>query len=351
MRRKIKLAFICGLLLLLLSACGDKSELKSELDSVRLANTLPQVRVTNCRKLSEADDAVYEQQIAACEMYYEAYDLTRTSDYIDEYKGDLKKNKIAYYCNLRRQELQLDIDTELSDNIRSIMGKVEDCDNINAYIKRVNYDVVNFYDYYNDYKTSKNDETAACKILRAFYQRSNILAFRFMNENKDDFILKAVKRIEENSHQTENLNSYIAENNDIIKALNAVYGGIPSNYVEIVTKANVELARRLLETDNDLSEADINSLMYQLGEPTPSPEPTETPEPTPEPEPDPTEEQTPEPAPEPERPESPERNSIETPTPTEARVLPQRTPTPIRTPAPTPIPAPAATPEVYIFGE
>lgn len=331
MLRKIKLSFICGLLLLLISACGDKSALKSELDKVRLTKTLPQVGITDCRKLSEADDAVYEQQIAACEMYYEAYDLTRSSYYIDKYKGDLKKDKIAYYCNLRRQDLQTYIDTELSDNIRSIIGKVEDCDNIGAYIKRVNYDVVNFYDYYNEYMNSGDDENTACKILKAFYQRSNILAFRFMAENKDDFIIKAVKKIEDNSHKTESLNMYIAENNDIIKALNSVYGGIPSDYVEIVTRANVELARRMLEMDSDLSEEAINSLMHQLGEPTPSPEPTPTPELIPE----------------------PVEESIEEPI--DIPPVPEIwTPSPERIPHQATAPAeqtPSSTPEVYIFGE
>lgn len=283
MLRKIKLAFICGLLLLLISACGNKSDLTNELGAVALTKTLPEVSVTDCVRLADADDAVYEQQIAACEMYCEAYELTKTSNYIDKYKDDMKKNKIAYYCNSRRKDLQLDIDTALSDNINLIVGNVVDCDNIDAYVDRVNYDVENFYDYYSEYINSGYNRDAVCKILRVFYQRSNIFAFRFMAENKNDFIVKAVEKIEENSNKTTALNMYIAENNDIIKALNSVYGGIPSEYVEIVTRANIILARRLLESDSELSEDAINSLMHQLGEPTPSPEPTPEPTSTPEP--------------------------------------------------------------------
>ncbi len=335
MYKKIKLSVICAVFLLLISGCGRKSELTAELEGIELTNSLPSVKITDCKRLEDADDAVYEQQIAACEMYYEAYDLTRSSDFFDEYEDSLGKDKIAYYCNSRRKDLQLDIATKLSDNIYMMVKSVKDCDNIEAYLNRVNYDAVNFYDYYADYMLTDGDDDAACAILTTFYERSNILAFRFMEENKYKFIKSAVAKITSNSRETESLNKYILMNNELIKALNIVYGGIPSEYAEPVTEANVTLVRKLLEEDNDLSEEDIDTLMYQLGEPTPTPEPTETPEPTKEPE------ITEEPAPVTTVPTTPAPVTRAPATAAPARPAPQPTAVPNR---------PTATPEVYMFG-
>ena len=285
MSRGLKLCTVLGVLLLVISGCGNsKGALKGELKDVSLTKELPAVRITDCHYLREIDEAVYEQQIAACEMYNEAYSLTKTSDFKEKYK-DVNKKNVAQYCQSRRQELQLDIATQLNDNVYEMIKTVEDCSNISAYLKRVNYDAVNFYDYYTAYiNAPSRDNAAACRMLMSFYERNNILAFRFMGENKDDIIEKAVDQIIANSHQTEDLNKYISINNELVRALNTVYGGVPSEYADTVTKANIRLVRRLLEEDNELSSDDIDKLMRQLGEPTPEPTEAPTPKPTEEPE-------------------------------------------------------------------
>ncbi|MGN0163651.1 MAG: hypothetical protein ACI4EA_08770, partial [Candidatus Ornithomonoglobus sp.] len=276
--KRINLCFIvCAMILLLGCGCSDKSALKSELEGVSLSTELPPVTNEGSTRLSDIDDDVYRQQIAACEMYYEAYDITRTSDYVEKYKDEVKEKRVGYYCNKRRKELQLDIATQLNDNVYVMVKTVEDCANISAYLKRVNSDAESFYDYYAAYRYSDDPEKALCDILITFYERSNVLAFCFMAENQDDIIDAAVKNIISNSKATDSFNMYIAENNEIIKALNTVYGGVSTENNEIITTANVALARKLLESDNDLSEDDIDSLMRQLGEPTPTPEATEAP--------------------------------------------------------------------------
>ena len=105
----LKLFIVCVISVVCIAGCGKKSEKKAELDSVEITYELPEVTNANCRKLSESDESVYEQQIAACDMYYEAYYKTRTSDYKNKYKGDIKPKRIAYYCQNRRLELYDDI--------------------------------------------------------------------------------------------------------------------------------------------------------------------------------------------------------------------------------------------------
>ena len=85
----LKLFIVCVISVVCIAGCGKKSDIKAELDSVEITYELPEVTNANCRKLSESDESVYEQQIAACDMYYEAYYKTRTSDYKNKYKGYL----------------------------------------------------------------------------------------------------------------------------------------------------------------------------------------------------------------------------------------------------------------------
>ena len=285
MNKWLKTCLICLISVFCLVGCGEKSDLKRELNAVRLTYTLPEVTVSKCRYLDQADEAVYEQQLAACDLYYEAYFLTRSADYKEKYSGAIKSKRIYQYCNERRKELNSEIEEQLRKNLREIVRTVEDCNNIDAYIDRVISDTVDFYDYYAQYAYAEDREERvenACKILKGFHERTNILAFAFMKENKQDFIDLAMDRIEENSEAVDTFSMYITENNEIVKALNAVYGGVESERAEMINSATIKLVRKMLEDDNELDEKSINNLMYQLGEPTPTPEPTLTPEPTPE---------------------------------------------------------------------
>lgn len=291
MNKWLKTCLVCLISIFCLAGCGEKSDLKNELNAVRPTYTLPKVTVSNCRYLDQADETVYEQQVAACDLYYEAYYLTRSADYIEKYEDTVKSERIFQYCNERRKELNSEIEDQLRENIREAVRTVEDCDNIDAYIDRVISDTVDFYDYYAQYVYAEDrDERvdSACKILKGFHERSNILAFSFMKENKQDFIDLSMERIVENSNAVDTFSMYITENNEIVKALNAVYGGIRSDRSEVINSATIKLVRKMLEDDNELDEDSINTLMQQLGEPTPTPELTPTPEPSLEPTPEPT---------------------------------------------------------------
>ncbi len=278
----LKVFLLCLISAVCLAGCGTKSELKDELSEVELTFELPEVVDNDYMYLRQADEEVYLQQLAACDMYYEAYYRTRTSDFSKKYKNEVKSKRISYYCNERRKELTDDISQELRDNVRKIIEDVEDCENPEAYLDRVVYDVVNFYDYYADFSYAETDEEFeenACRILKVFYERRNILAFSFMKENKDVFIDTATMRIVKNSSARDTYSMYITENNELIKALNAVYDGVSSERADVITKATIKLVRKMLEDDNELDEKSIDTLMRQLGEPTPEP----TVEPTPEP--------------------------------------------------------------------
>lgn len=265
--RKIKLFTLCLAIAVCLTGCGSKSDLKTELGSAALSGRLPDVGVTGCRYLSEADDEVYHQQLAACELYYEAYDLTRTADFREKYEDSISLKRIASYCNDRRSELNLEISTQLHDNVYDMIRSVADCENTKAYVDRVDEDAFGFFDYYAEYRLGEDKADALCTILKTFYERSNVLAFRFMAEHKEEFLGAATLRIINNSVAKSDYNMYITENNELIKALNTVYGGVNSEFAYAIKQANSNLIRNMLEEDNTLDEESINRLMAQLGEP------------------------------------------------------------------------------------
>ena len=261
----VKLCFLCLVSVMCLAGCGEKSEIKARLETVQISSELPEVTDVQYRYLSEADEAVYEQQIAACEMFYEAYQLTKTSDYIDMYEDAASEERIASYCNDRRKVLNDEIEKSLRDNVEKMLKVVEDCDNVKAYLDRVVYDTRTFYDYYGNYMYSDNREEAICEILTAFHERPNVLAFGFMRVNKDEFVDTALVRIVNNSLVNNDYNKYILESNEIVKVLNTVYGGVSAEYAEIINTSNRKLIRNMLEKDGDLNELTVSMLMKQLG--------------------------------------------------------------------------------------
>lgn len=253
-----------------LAGCGQRGDLLDELNAVELEYTLPEPAVTGCEYLSEADEAVYQQQIVACGMYSQIYQDTKTADYIDKYGEGVKEERIASYCVDRRTEFNNEIKTQLRDNVYEMIKSVEDCENISAYLDRVNDDVLAFFDYYYEYVTASDKSDIVCEIMKTFHERSNILAFGFMKQHKDVFLTEAMERIMKNAEATDDYNMYIVENNELIKAINSVYGGLNSKNAALITQSNTRLIRNMLEDDNELDAESIDLLMKQLGETTPN---------------------------------------------------------------------------------
>lgn len=266
----IKLCFICLFSFMCLAGCGQRGDLLDELNAVELEYALPEPAVTGCEYLSEADEAVYQQQIVACGMYSQIYQDTKTADYIDKYGEGVKEERIASYCVDRRTEFNNEIKTQLRDNVYEMIKSVEDCENISAYLDRVNDDVLAFFDYYYEYVTASDKSDIVCEIMKTFHERSNILAFGFMKQHKDVFLTEAMERIMKNAEATDDYNMYIVENNELIKAINSVYGGLNSKNAALITQSNTRLIRNMLEDDNELDAESIDLLMKQLGETTPN---------------------------------------------------------------------------------
>lgn len=331
----------------MLSGCGENNKnIMTQLNSVTISNILPKVEEdASYAFLEDIEDMVYEQQLSACKMYADTYAKTYYQQFIEDEESELSRSsgKVANTCTEKRKDIFEEIEIAFAINIYRLVRDVKDCTNIDAYVVKTHNDVLDFYDIYNKYLecSSAEEDDVLLDILLEYYERSNILAFKFLKEHNTEIVQAVVKRIENNAAAEENLRICMSQNNMLIKVLNEVYGGVSEEYAEKITELNNSLAKKLLMSMDTLTEKEREEMLEQLNPSTPTPEPTQTPGPT----------ETPKPTNTP----APLATRIPTPTPKPATPKPTSTPRPIPTSEPTEKPqtatsAPTEEPYEPIFG-
>ena len=309
-------------MLLMISGCADYDSVDEALDKITIEDILPEAEDGGYSSLEEAADAVYEQQLAACKMYAEAYDKTYYRQYLGNGKK-LKEDKTAHICTVFRNEVNSEIYGSLENNINKI---TKDCEDVNksAFPKKVNNDILGFYDAYNRYLNaeSKEDELKRlCSMLVNFSQRRNVLALSFLERNKGRICDAAAEIIEGNAEADDEYRYYLNKSNNIVSALNNVYGGISEKYAGRINKAINKLSINLVNSMDTLTDTERTKLMEELNLNSPSPSPTALPMPSASAQPTalPTPKVTPTPTPSPAP--TPMRTSAPTVQPTAAPVI------------------------------
>lgn len=289
MNKKILLCLVCCALgAFLMSGCSSNEEVILELSQIRVENVLPNAEErSEYKSLSDIDELVYQQQIAACEMLIDACRQTNYKDYFEEeepqddpkQKMTLKEKKIANLVTQRRHIIYDDIEVAFAVNIYRLLQNVEDCPNMDAYVLKAQKDVSDFYDMYEAYVYGEDPQQALLNILTEYSVKTNVLAFTFLDKNKIEVCEAAKAKIYENSKQTEDLRVYVSENNDIIKSLNSLYGSVPEIYAQSISEDANFLAKKLVLSMESLSHKEKLDLINQI-DPTPSPTPSPTPTPS-----------------------------------------------------------------------
>lgn len=279
---------ICLTVLILLTAtgCSKYSDIQAELDEITIENILPDLPKTKMKKLADTDEAIYEQQLAVCRMLSDAYNDTYYLNFVNDNKR-YNKDKLSQICNDKRIEIDQEIANNFVLNIYHIISEVKDCQNQDAFIEKTYEDVLNFYDYYDKYLTSRNKNQVLCDILTNYSERNNLLALNFLTKNEQKVYNAATTIIEQNaeSEKTDDYSYryYINKNNRIVNALNFVFDGVPKQYAARISKANTLLAEKLMDSLDSISDSEKEKLMSMLTG-TSSPKPSEKPEPSDEPE-------------------------------------------------------------------
>lgn len=287
LKRKIFFVIASLAVLLLFTGCGDYSSIEAQLRDIEIENRLPDLPEEEIRTMEEAEDAVYVQQLAACEMLSDSYNQTHYTNFLENVNGNEKR--IAEICNKKRKSIDTEIEELYKNNIYKIMENVTDCPNVDAYVTKTYANVLTFYDEYDNYLNADNTDVALTEILSYFYDRTNVLAKSFLARNEKKVFEAAVSVIEGNAQTDEDFRFYINKNNIIIKALNEIFGGVSLDYANRIEAASDKLAVNLLNSLESLTTRERGLLMDELGlsTPTPSPKPTATPKPSPSPSPTP----------------------------------------------------------------
>ncbi len=287
LKRKIFFVIASLAVLLLFTGCGDYSSIEAQLRDIEIENRLPDLPEEEIRTMEEAEDAVYVQQLAACEMLSDSYNQTHYTNFLENVNGNDKR--IAEICNKKRKSIDTEIEELYKNNIYKIMENVTDCPNVDAYVTKTYANVLTFYDEYDNYLNADNTDVALTEILSYFYDRTNVLAKSFLSRNEKKVFEAAVSVIEGNAQTDEDFRFYINKNNIIIKALNEIFGGVSLDYANRIEAASDKLAVNLLNSLESLTTRERGLLMDELGlsTPTPSPKPTATPKPSPSPSPTP----------------------------------------------------------------
>lgn len=267
-------------MLLLSAGCTNYNSIKEALDEIEIENTMPEVSDGGYDSLADANDEIYELQIATCEMYAEAYELTQYKRYADNFEEEDKKDeKIMDLCNARRMELNEEIRTLFFQNLYTVIKDCEDCKNKEAFLEKADDHVMEFYDAYIAYQNADDEREVLCDILVDYAERRNTLALSFLERNERKVYESATRKIEENADTDEDYRYYLNKNNYLISALNLVFGGVPSTYASRITDATTQLSKTLLNSYEDLTEYEREVLIEELdlATPTPSPRPTAAP--------------------------------------------------------------------------
>ena len=286
MKRKL-LGVLCVFMMLTLAGCANYGSIESELEQIKIEIKLPKVSEGKFTSLEEANDAIYEQQIAACSLYSESYEKTYYKQFLED-GSKLNADKVASLCNTYRRKLNEEISTEYYKNIYKIVKNCDDCTNKEAFLEKTNNDVQGFYDAYTKYMDSENPDEELCDILVNYAERRNVFALSFLDRNRNKVYDASVKIIEQNADAEDDFRFYLNKNNNIITALNEVYDGVPQKYAKLISESTTKLSKNLLNSLESLTDRERDALMEQLNlsTPTPSPKPTATVRPTPSPTPE-----------------------------------------------------------------
>ena len=260
--RKIGTIFCILALASSLTACGKYGKLQDELDTITAESTFPPV-TEGATTLDDINNAVYEQQLALCTAYAEAYNKTGIDDFMLKYPK-LDRDKVLSRLNDTRQDINDDSTDIFIENMALIVKDVTDIPNLSAYIEKRWSEVQVFYTDYNRFVNYGDDYSVLSDLLLKYANSDNQLASEILKHNSDQFMNAAVLRIEKNAEAKEDFRVKITENNNIINAVNNLYGGVYTDLVKRINTANRNLAVKLLNSLETLSKSEKEKLLDQL---------------------------------------------------------------------------------------
>ncbi|MEE0944947.1 MAG: hypothetical protein UIM24_05820 [Clostridia bacterium] len=266
MLKKIS-AIICVVLVVTsLTSCGKYAKLYETLDGLVVETVFPEAS-SGATTIKQAGTSVYIQQKALCEAMAEAYNLTDIESLRSKHP-EINRNKMMAELSTKRQYMNDTSASTFVENMNIILDKVDDGDK-SLYISKCLEEVKGFYkDYDKLVKADADDYKNVSKIFVSYAFSKNELAKKVILEHSDFITEAATRTIEENAEEDSSFRANISKNNEIIKAINEVLGGVSANesYRTRINKANRKLLVKTLGSMRSMSQAERDSILKQFEE-------------------------------------------------------------------------------------
>ncbi|MBS7297469.1 MAG: hypothetical protein KIG65_00120 [Eubacteriales bacterium] len=268
MFKKISIIILSILLTTTLTSCGKYGKLYETLDSIVIQTVFPEA-ISGATTFDEARESVYMQQKALCESMIESYNLTDVET-LREQHAQINRNKMMSELSSKRQALN-NASTELFiENLKVILENVDEKQlELNMYIDNCVDEVLEFYSDYDKLVNSDLDDfETISKVFVSYAFSKNNFAKSVIVEYTDKITEAATKTIEQNANAQASFRTNIAKNNEIIKAINEVLGGVNSNanYKKRINDANRKLLEKTLNSMSSMSQKERDAILSQFEE-------------------------------------------------------------------------------------
>ena len=265
--KRVLAVFLVAMALFSLSACGEKSSVFKEIDLIDAKYDFPEAK-SDKRTIDSVSEYIKAQQNALLDAY--VYNIQSTDIKLFENKVDEnEKSALIPVLNSKRRELDKEAEKVFFDNLEVILENVYDFENKEA-LSSVKRDEVSEFstDYIRIMNIENEDPDLIDKMVQDYIVLSNEFANEILRKNKDKIIDKVIMMIEGNSEATESFQTYISLNNESVKAINYLFGGVGENeeFRTRINDSNYRLLEKTIETMPGVTDAEKASMLAQLRE-------------------------------------------------------------------------------------
>ena len=267
MLKKLLAVFLVVISVFSLTACGETSSVFREIEDIEAKFDFPEAK-SDKYTIDSVSGYVKAQQDALLQAY--VYNIESTD--IKLFKNKIEEDRISSLIpelNKKRMKLNEQVEEIFFSNMEVILENVTDFENKEAFMTVKRNEVLEFStDYIRILNIDSEAPDLIDKMVQDYIVISNEFANGILRENKDKIIDKVILMVEENSKATESFQTYINLNNESVKAINYLFGGVGEN-VEFRTRindSNYRLLEKTIEAMPDVTEADKESMLAQLRE-------------------------------------------------------------------------------------
>lgn len=267
MVKKLTAMLLLFVVLFSLSACGKSNPVFDEIEAIEATYEFP-VPETGKYTLNSAYVHIKPQQTELLEAYVKNIEITDIK--LFENKIDAKyRNKLITALNDKRMELDKAAEEIFLSNMEIILSEVVNCEYKEEYAMERKIDVLEFVtDYIRVLNIDNEDPRNIDKMIQNYATWSNNFATGIIHEHRDAIIDKAIVMIERNARAEESFQTYITMNNETVRAINYLFGGVGDNesFRKRINDSNYMLLEKTIEAMMDVSEEEKASMLAQLRE-------------------------------------------------------------------------------------